>query len=71
MLSGWLGLTGDSWAVPSSIVSAELDRATGLLAEPETPSDQRYVEFFVPGTEPAALRLDARRLFRLGPIIGY
>lgn len=71
MLSKWSGLSSEGWTRPEAVVAAELDRATGALAEPETPADRRYTEFFVPGTEPAALRLDARRLFRAGPLVGY
>ena len=71
MLAHWSGLSADGWTRPASIVVAELDRATGALAESETPADRRYTEFFIPGTEPAALRLDARRLFRAGPLAGF
>ena len=71
MLARWSGLTTDAWVAPSRVVAAELDRQTGLLAEPETPPERRYLEYFVPGTEPAALRIDARRLFRAGPIVGF
>ena len=55
-------------APPATVVAAELDRATGLLADENTPAGRRYVEYFVRGTEPTPLRVDARRLFRLGPI---
>ncbi len=71
MLASWGGLAGDPWLPPSGVVSAELDRVTGKLSEPETPKENRYLEYFVAGTEPAALRIDARRLFRVGPIIGF
>jgi 1A family penicillin-binding protein len=71
MLARWSGLTAEPWLAPSGVVSAELDRDTGLLAEPETPIERRYMEYFVSGTEPAALRIDARRLFRAGPLIGF
>ncbi len=71
MLSRWGGLASDPWLPPSGVVSAELDRESGQLAEVETPPERRYVEYFVAGTEPAALRVDARRLFRAGPIIGF
>jgi 1A family penicillin-binding protein len=57
-----------TWDVPPGLISAELDRATGKLADPSTPPDRRYTEYFLPGTEPGALRVDARRLFVLGPI---
>jgi penicillin-binding protein 1A len=57
-----------SWDAPPSLVRAELDRMTGTLAEATTPPERRYLEYFLPGTEPGALRVDARRLFGLGPI---
>ncbi len=57
-----------TWDVPPGLVSAELDRSTGKLADAFTPPDRRYTEYFLPGTEPGALRVDARRLFVLGPI---
>ena len=68
MMSRWGGLSATQWEVPASVVMAELDRDTGILAEDDTPIDRRYTEYFVPGTEPGALRVDARRLFRVGPI---
>ena len=57
-----------SWAVPPGIVTAELDRDSGKLAEPTTPPEKRYLEYFLTGTEPGALRVDARRLFGWGPL---
>jgi membrane carboxypeptidase/penicillin-binding protein len=57
-----------AWTVPPGLVTAELDRETGALAEATTPPERRYLEYFLPGTEPGALRVDARRLFGLGPI---
>jgi penicillin-binding protein 1A len=58
-----------SWDVPPGLVTAELDRRTGKLADASTPAELRYTEYFLPGTEPGALRVDARRLFVLGPIM--
>jgi penicillin-binding protein 1A len=58
----------DAWAPPPSVVAAELERPLGALATAATPADRRYTEYFLPGTEPGALRLDARRLFTWGPI---
>ncbi len=69
MLARWGGLTAEAWTPPSHVVAAELDRANGALAEADTPPERRYREFFVAGTEPPALRVDARHLFRLGPIV--
>lgn len=69
MLAEWGGVSGEDWAKPSSVVVAELDRETNDLAEFWTPEDRRYREYFVPGTEPGALRIDARRLFiAYGPL---
>ena len=50
-------------------MSAELDRLTGEVSTLTTPVERRYTEYFLPGTEPAILRMDAWRLLRLGPII--
>jgi penicillin-binding protein 1A len=68
MIARWGGASTTEWPAPSGVVSAELDRATGLLAEFDTPDERRMTEFFVLGTEPAALRVDARRLFFVGPL---
>lgn len=60
----------DAWATPPPGVTTEvLDRQTGALAAADTPNDQRYLEYFIPGTEPGALLIQARRLFALGPIV--
>jgi 1A family penicillin-binding protein len=58
-----------TWDEPPGLVTAELDRRTGKLADASTPAERRYTEYFLPGTEPGALRVDARRLFTLGPIV--
>ncbi len=60
----------DEWSTPpSGVTSATLDRQTGKLASETTPTDRRYVEYFITGTEPGALRVNVRRLFGLGPIV--
>ncbi len=56
------------WEVPPGVVTAELDRSTGTMADATTPPERRYTEYFLSGTEPGALRVDGRRLFGLGPI---
>jgi 1A family penicillin-binding protein len=67
--AGW-ARPSDAWnEPPAGVEKAVLDRATGRLAVATTPADQRYVEYFIPGTEPGALRVRARALFSLGPII--
>jgi penicillin-binding protein 2D len=56
------------WTPPTDLITAELDRRTGLLADATTPLDQRYTEYFLPGTEPTALRFDPVSIFSGGPI---
>jgi penicillin-binding protein 1A len=55
---------GVPWEPPATVVAAELDRDTGLLADPDTPPERRYTEYFLGGTEPLLLRLDSWELFR-------
>ena len=45
-----------AWVPPVGMVTAELDRLTGVLADSLTPPERRYTEYFVPGTEPEPLR---------------
>lgn len=71
MLARWGGASKEPWPMPSNIVLAEVDRETGELTEPTTPVERRYVEAFIAGTEPGALRVDARRLIlSFGPLPG-
>jgi len=56
-------------APPPGLLYAELDRETGALADSTTPPDRRYVEFFLPGTEPAALKADPWRLPQFGALV--
>lgn len=56
------------WTPPIGVISGELDRDTGQLANPATPANRRYTEYFVEGTEPEPLRLDPWKIFRWGPI---
>ena len=72
MIGRWYqGGTTTAWTPPAGLISAELDRATGLLAGDTTPPEQRYTEYFIEGTEPLALRPSAWKLFRVGPIIFF
>ncbi len=57
------------WTPPVGLVTAELDRATGLLADATTPPERRYTEYFVPGTEPEPLRSVPWKLPAFGAII--
>jgi penicillin-binding protein 1A len=55
---------GVPWDPPAQLVSGELDRVTGQPVTPFTPPEQRYTEYFLPGTEPLRLRLDSWEIFR-------
>ncbi|MEP6999093.1 MAG: PBP1A family penicillin-binding protein [bacterium] len=57
------------WTPPMGLVTAELDRATGLLADDTTPVERRYTEYFVPGTEPAPLRFVPWKAAVFGAIV--
>ena len=54
---------------PPGLVYAELDRETGAIADSTTPPARRYVEFFLPGTEPVELKNDPWRLPQFGALI--
>ncbi len=56
------------WNAPGGLVAVELDRETGEEAVDETPSERRYVEYFIEGTEPGALTIDPWKLLRWGPV---
>jgi penicillin-binding protein 1A len=56
------------WTPPNGLVAAELDRTTGQLATIDTPDEQRYIEYFVPGTEPAPIRPNPWGVFTWGAI---
>lgn len=57
------GRTTQGWpAAPDGLDYAELDRDTGLLATPATAPDKRYLEYFLPGTEPPDLRNNPFRM---------
>lgn len=60
--------TSGQWSAPAGLVAVELDRETGQVATDDTPAAQRYVEYFVEGTEPGALMADPWKLFRWGPV---
>jgi penicillin-binding protein 2D len=59
-----------TWAPPAGLISAELDRETGLLADAFTPPERRYMEYFLEGTEPPELRPTPWVVFQYGPLGG-
>ena len=60
---------GEWPAPPDGLIFAETDRTTGELATQFTPSDHRLMEYFMPGTEPLAIRNSPWNVARWGPII--
>lgn len=69
MMASWYqGREPGRWDPPPSVLAMELDRATGLPADPFTPAERRYTEYFLHGTEPGAIRASPWVLFRAGPI---
>ena len=62
--SGWV-------APPPGLIYAELDRETGSIADSTTPPQRRYVEYFLDGTEPLALKADPWRMPQFGPLVFY
>ena len=60
--------SASQWVPPIGVIPGELDRLTGQLANPLTPADRRYTEYFVEGTEPEPLRADPWKIFKWGPI---
>ncbi|HET7371921.1 MAG TPA: penicillin-binding transpeptidase domain-containing protein, partial [Gemmatimonadaceae bacterium] len=65
----YAGRTSNGWGPPpDGLVYAEIDRDTAGLATPLTPPDKRYVEYFLPGTEPLELRNNPWKVPRWGPL---
>jgi membrane peptidoglycan carboxypeptidase len=63
------GRSTNGWRPPpDGLVYAELDRDSAALATPETPPDRRYIEYFLPGTEPAELRNNPWRVPHWGAL---
>ncbi len=57
-----------AWVPPLGLITAELDRTTGQLADATTPIERRYTEYFIPGTEPEPLRSIPWRLPLFGAV---
>lgn len=65
----YAGRSSSGWGPPPDGLSyAELDRDTGGLATPATPVEKRYIEYFLPGTEPAEIRNNPLRFPQWGPL---
>jgi hypothetical protein len=65
----YAGRSSSGWGPPpDGLVYAELDRQTAQLATPMTAPDKRYVEYFIPGTEPEQLRSNPWKVPQWGPL---
>jgi penicillin-binding protein 1A len=65
----YAGRSTNGWGTPpDGLVYAELDRDSGQLATPGTPPEKRYIEYFLPGTEPATLRNNPWKVPQWGPL---
>ncbi|HEX3866469.1 MAG TPA: transglycosylase domain-containing protein [Gemmatimonadaceae bacterium] len=61
--------TSNGWGPPpDGLVYAELDRETARPATVRTSPDKRYVEYFLPGTEPPELRNNPWKIPQWGPL---
>ena len=70
MVAKWYGgREAGEWTPPEGLVAMELERETGLAATDLTPPERRYTEYFIPGTEPGAVKPDPWRVFIAGPIL--
>jgi 1A family penicillin-binding protein len=65
----YAGRSSAGWGPPpDGLAYAEIDRDTGGLANPMTAPDKRYIEYFLPGTEPVELRMNPLTVPQWGPL---
>jgi len=60
----------DEWEIPDGLNAVLVDRKTGQLASRWCPEEDRYIEYYVPGTEPTELCDRSSRRFRFPRIRG-
>jgi penicillin-binding protein 1A len=65
----YVGRTPGEWTAPAGLTFAYFDRATGQLATAETPRDRRYMEYFIPGTEPEPFRSNPWKVVQWGAMV--
>jgi penicillin-binding protein 2D len=65
----YVGRTPGEWTAPAGLTFAYFDRSTGALATPETPRDRRYLEYFIPGTEPEPFRSNPWKVVQWGAMV--
>ena len=66
----YAGRSSASWGPPpDGLVFAQLNRDVADLATPDSPLDKRYIEYFLPGTEPLQLRDNPWKVPQWGPLL--
>ena len=63
------GGSAGEWPPAPDVSFTEVDRLTGFLADSATPPERRQLEYFIPGTEPQALRINPWKIPQWGPLI--
>jgi 1A family penicillin-binding protein len=70
MIAHYYGTGGaGDWFAPPDLSHGELDRLTGQLSDSLTPPERRYIEYFLPGTEPPLLRINPWKISQWGAFI--
>ena len=65
MIGQWYGgRTSAEWAPMADVVAGTIDRQTWLPATDDTPSERRYTEYFMPGTQPQAVTIENWKKWR-------
>ena len=63
------GKSSSGWGPPpDGLVYAVMDKDTGLVATPMTAPDRKYIEYFLPGTEPVEMRNNPWKVPQWGPL---
>lgn len=55
------------WTPPANVAPGTMDRETRQPATDATPAERRYVEYFLPGTQPRAVALENWKKWRWDP----
>ena len=69
MIGQWYGGRNTTdWLPPPDVVAGTIDRETWQPATDATPPERRYTEYFMPGTQPAAVALENWKKWVWAPI---
>ena len=55
----------EEWPIPDGLHTVLVDRLTGKIASRWCPEEDRYLEYYIPGTEPTQLCDRSNRRFRI------